>query len=219
MEGRLPARSDQARRQSGMYEAQNAPSVNNCAQDRERYSICTAPAWGFLFVCLFLALCLLPDSGIRDKHKVLVRFHASVMTGLWFSPQCSCLMPRGWCWSLRGEGRSLVTTLRSCQHLALAGAAFERLLGSVAIVAVCFAFLSSPDGSYTEEQSQESEVKVLATDFDDEFDDEEPLPAIGTCKALYTFEGNTNCLGPSSLSVVRLSFEAFRTFLSGRGFK
>ncbi|KAM6184077.1 formin-binding protein 1 isoform 4-T4 [Erethizon dorsatum] len=48
---------------------------------------------------------------------------------------------------------------------------------------------SSPDGSYTEEQSQESEVKVLAVDFDDEFDDEEPLPAIGTCKALYTFEG------------------------------
>ncbi|KAM6184078.1 formin-binding protein 1 isoform 5-T5 [Erethizon dorsatum] len=47
----------------------------------------------------------------------------------------------------------------------------------------------SPDGSYTEEQSQESEVKVLAVDFDDEFDDEEPLPAIGTCKALYTFEG------------------------------
>ncbi|XP_065784330.1 formin-binding protein 1 isoform X9 [Muntiacus reevesi] len=82
VEGRLPARSDQARRQSGMYETQNAPSVNNCAQDRE-----------------------------------------------------------------------------------------------------------SPDGSYTEEQSQESEVKVLAADFDDEFDDEEPLPAIGTCKALYTFEG------------------------------
>lgn len=47
----------------------------------------------------------------------------------------------------------------------------------------------SPDGSYTEEQSQESELKVLATDFDDEFDDEEPLPAIGTCKTLYTFEG------------------------------
>ncbi|ELK07274.1 Formin-binding protein 1 [Pteropus alecto] len=47
----------------------------------------------------------------------------------------------------------------------------------------------SPDGSYTEEQSQESEVKVLTTDFDDEFDDEEPLPAIGTCKALYTFDG------------------------------
>ncbi|XP_009002345.2 formin-binding protein 1 isoform X29 [Callithrix jacchus] len=82
VEGRLPARSEQTRRQSGLYDSQNPPTVNSCAQDRE-----------------------------------------------------------------------------------------------------------SPDGSYTEEQSQESEVKVLATDFDDEFDDEEPLPAIGTCKALYTFEG------------------------------
>ncbi|XP_036769502.1 formin-binding protein 1 isoform X14 [Manis pentadactyla] len=83
VEGILPARGEQARRQSGMYDTQNPPAINSCAQDRE----------------------------------------------------------------------------------------------------------SSPDGSYTEEQSQESEVKVLATDFDDEFDDEEPLPAIGTCKALYTFEG------------------------------
>ncbi|XP_077161015.1 formin-binding protein 1 isoform X27 [Paroedura picta] len=47
----------------------------------------------------------------------------------------------------------------------------------------------SPDGSYTEEPSQENEMKAPATDFDDEFDDEEPLPTIGTCKALYTFEG------------------------------
>ncbi|XP_045702401.1 formin-binding protein 1 isoform X15 [Phyllostomus hastatus] len=83
VEGRLPARGEQARRQSGLYDAQSAPAVNNCAQARE----------------------------------------------------------------------------------------------------------SSPDGSYTEEQSQESEVKVPAMDFDDEFDDEEPLPAIGTCKALYTFDG------------------------------
>ncbi|XP_059116004.1 formin-binding protein 1 isoform X10 [Peromyscus eremicus] len=82
VEGRLPARSEQARRQSGMYDGQTHQTVTNCAQDRE-----------------------------------------------------------------------------------------------------------SPDGSYTEEQSQESELKVLAADFDDEFDDEEPLPAIGTCKALYTFEG------------------------------
>eukprot|EP00076_Gallus_gallus_P031608 XP_024997146.1 formin-binding protein 1 isoform X25 [Gallus gallus] len=83
VEGRLPARTEQARRQSGLYEAQNTSAVNSCAQDRE----------------------------------------------------------------------------------------------------------SSPDGSYTEEQSQETEMKVPATDFDDEFDDEEPLPTIGTCKALYTFEG------------------------------
>ncbi|XP_064891281.1 formin-binding protein 1 isoform X11 [Columba livia] len=83
VEGRLPPRNEQARRQSGLYEAQNTSAVNSCAQDRE----------------------------------------------------------------------------------------------------------SSPDGSYTEEQSQETEMKVPATDFDDEFDDEEPLPTIGTCKALYTFEG------------------------------
>ncbi|XP_026716144.1 formin-binding protein 1 isoform X2 [Athene cunicularia] len=82
VEGRLPLRTDQARRQSGLYEAQNTAAVNSCAQDRE-----------------------------------------------------------------------------------------------------------SPDGSYTEEQSQETEMKVPATEFDDEFDDEEPLPTIGTCKALYTFEG------------------------------
>ncbi|XP_071621993.1 formin-binding protein 1 isoform X15 [Heliangelus exortis] len=82
VEGRLPARTEQPRRQSGLYEAQNPSAVNSCAQDRE-----------------------------------------------------------------------------------------------------------SPDGSYTEEQSQETGMKVPATDFDDEFDDEEPLPTIGTCKALYTFEG------------------------------
>ncbi|XP_077691706.1 formin-binding protein 1 isoform X6 [Eretmochelys imbricata] len=83
VEGRLPVRTEQTRRQSGMYDTQNTSAVNNCAQDRE----------------------------------------------------------------------------------------------------------SSPDGSYTEDQSQESEMKVPVTEFDDEFDDEEPLPTIGTCKALYTFEG------------------------------
>lgn len=83
---------------------------------------------------------------------------------------------------------------RGCRRSPVAGTQSESSLGSVALVALCFPFLSSPDGSYTEEQSQESEVKVLATDFDDEFDDEEPLPAIGTCKALYTFEGDISCL-------------------------
>ncbi|XP_069039473.1 formin-binding protein 1 isoform X16 [Lepisosteus oculatus] len=48
----------------------------------------------------------------------------------------------------------------------------------------------SPDGSYTEEQSSETQIKVPNTEFDDEFDDEEPLPTIGTCKALYPFEGH-----------------------------
>ncbi|XP_063792770.1 formin-binding protein 1 isoform X16 [Pseudophryne corroboree] len=82
VEGRLPVRNDNSRRQSGLYETQNAAPVNNCVQDRE-----------------------------------------------------------------------------------------------------------SPDGSYTEDQSQETEVKVTPTEFDDDFDDEEPLPTIGTCKALYPFDG------------------------------
>ncbi|XP_063288482.1 formin-binding protein 1 isoform X9 [Pelobates fuscus] len=83
VEGRLPVRNDNSRRQSGLYETQNTTTANNCAQDRE----------------------------------------------------------------------------------------------------------SSPDGSYTEDQSQETEVKVTPTEFDDDFDDEEPLPTIGTCKALYPFSG------------------------------
>ncbi|XP_063288490.1 formin-binding protein 1 isoform X16 [Pelobates fuscus] len=82
VEGRLPVRNDNSRRQSGLYETQNTTTANNCAQDRE-----------------------------------------------------------------------------------------------------------SPDGSYTEDQSQETEVKVTPTEFDDDFDDEEPLPTIGTCKALYPFSG------------------------------
>ncbi|XP_028272964.1 formin-binding protein 1 homolog isoform X13 [Parambassis ranga] len=60
----------------------------------------------------------------------------------------------------------------------------------------------SPDGSYTEEQNSETQVKATTMpvpnpnptsttpDFDDEFDDEETLPTIGTCKALYPFEGH-----------------------------
>ncbi|MEE6505517.1 hypothetical protein FKM82_005548 [Ascaphus truei] len=87
VEGRLPVRNESARRQSGLYDAQNTATVNNCAQDRE-----------------------------------------------------------------------------------------------------------SPDGSYTEDQSQETEVKVTPTEFDDDFDDEESLPTIGTCKALYPFDGNVPSL-------------------------
>ncbi|XP_070706108.1 formin-binding protein 1 isoform X4 [Pempheris klunzingeri] len=56
----------------------------------------------------------------------------------------------------------------------------------------------SPDGSYTEEQNSETQVKAninpnptsTTPEFDDEFDDEEVLPTIGTCKALYPFEGH-----------------------------
>ncbi|KAL2099601.1 hypothetical protein ACEWY4_003995 [Coilia grayii] len=47
----------------------------------------------------------------------------------------------------------------------------------------------SPDGSYTEEPSSEPPVKAADPEFDDEFEEEEVLPTIGTCKALYPFEG------------------------------
>ncbi|XP_077140871.1 formin-binding protein 1 isoform X16 [Ranitomeya variabilis] len=56
-------------------------------------------------------------------------------------------------------------------------------------VSNCAQDRESPDGSYTEDQSQETEVKVTPTEFDDDFDDEEPLSTIGTCKALYPFDG------------------------------
>ncbi|KAK7143153.1 hypothetical protein R3I93_014352 [Phoxinus phoxinus] len=52
----------------------------------------------------------------------------------------------------------------------------------------------SPDGSYTEEQSSEVQSKVQpeTAESGDEFDDpdEEMLPTIGTCKAIYPFEGH-----------------------------
>uniref|UniRef100_A0A8B9KA87 Formin binding protein 1a n=1 Tax=Astyanax mexicanus TaxID=7994 RepID=A0A8B9KA87_ASTMX len=57
----------------------------------------------------------------------------------------------------------------------------------------CMYYMSSarsPDGSYTEDPSTETvQFKSRSTEFDDEFDDEDPLPTIGTCKALYPFEG------------------------------
>ncbi|XP_063288478.1 formin-binding protein 1 isoform X5 [Pelobates fuscus] len=96
VEGRLPVRNDNSRRQSGLYETQNTTTANNCAQDRE----------------------------------------------------------------------------------------------------------SSPDGSYTEDQSQETEVKVTPTEFDDDFDDEEPLPTIGTCKALYPFSGTISVAEGEVLNVI-----------------
>ncbi len=52
---------------------------------------------------------------------------------------------------------------------------------------------SSPDGSYTEEPSSEVQSKVQpeTAESGDEFDDadEEMLATIGTCKALYHFDG------------------------------
>ncbi|KAG8436744.1 hypothetical protein GDO86_007725 [Hymenochirus boettgeri] len=51
----------------------------------------------------------------------------------------------------------------------------------------------SPEGSYTEDTNQEIRVQHHPhghSEFDDEFDDDEPLPAIGHCKAIYPFDGN-----------------------------
>ncbi|XP_054646186.1 formin-binding protein 1-like isoform X6 [Dunckerocampus dactyliophorus] len=60
----------------------------------------------------------------------------------------------------------------------------------------------SPEGSYTEDTSQEHHTPHYHSsppqpghpsadphEFDDEFDDDDPLPVIGHCKALYSFDG------------------------------
>ncbi|XP_068445836.1 formin-binding protein 1-like isoform X2 [Clinocottus analis] len=60
----------------------------------------------------------------------------------------------------------------------------------------------SPEGSYTDDTSQEHHAPPQRTsppkpgqpnpelhEFDDEFDDDDPLPVIGHCKALYSFDG------------------------------
>ncbi|KAM9858045.1 formin-binding protein 1a [Aulostomus maculatus] len=56
----------------------------------------------------------------------------------------------------------------------------------------------SPDGSYTEDQSAELHFKSRSSEFDDDFDDDEPLPSIGTCKSLYPFQGQNE----GTLSIV-----------------
>ncbi|XP_044054368.1 formin-binding protein 1-like isoform X2 [Siniperca chuatsi] len=61
----------------------------------------------------------------------------------------------------------------------------------------------SPEGSYTDDTSQENHTphhhhssppqpghpSTDPHEFDDEFDDDDPLPVIGHCKALYSFDG------------------------------
>ncbi|XP_069497938.1 formin-binding protein 1-like isoform X2 [Ambystoma mexicanum] len=52
----------------------------------------------------------------------------------------------------------------------------------------------SPEGSYTEDTNPEIPIQPQAhihNDFDDEFDDD-PLPAIGHCKAIYPFDGQND---------------------------
>ncbi|XP_033855789.3 formin-binding protein 1-like isoform X2 [Acipenser ruthenus] len=49
----------------------------------------------------------------------------------------------------------------------------------------------SPEGSYNEDAPQENRGPPQPDphEFDDEFDDDDPLPAVGHCKALYSFDG------------------------------
>lgn len=51
----------------------------------------------------------------------------------------------------------------------------------------------SPEGSYTEDTNQEhrNQQSILEphSDFYDDFEDDDPLPAIGHCKAVYPFDG------------------------------
>ncbi|MED6242404.1 Formin-binding protein 1 [Ataeniobius toweri] len=70
---------------------------------------------------------------------------------------------------------------------------------TTAVTNNCAQDRESPDGSYTEEQNSETQVKAninpttiptTAPDFDEDFDDDDTLPTIGTCKALYPFEGH-----------------------------
>ncbi|XP_075472550.1 formin-binding protein 1-like isoform X2 [Ascaphus truei] len=51
----------------------------------------------------------------------------------------------------------------------------------------------SPEGSYTEDANQEGRVQPQMhghSEFDEFDDDDDPLPAIGHCKAIYPFDGN-----------------------------
>uniref|UniRef100_A0A674IT27 Formin-binding protein 1-like n=1 Tax=Terrapene triunguis TaxID=2587831 RepID=A0A674IT27_9SAUR len=52
----------------------------------------------------------------------------------------------------------------------------------------------SPEGSYTDEANQEirgpPQQHAHHNEFDDEFEDDDPLPAIGHCKAIYPFDGH-----------------------------
>lgn len=51
----------------------------------------------------------------------------------------------------------------------------------------------SPEGSYTDDANQEvrgpPQQHGHHNEFDDEFEDDDPLPAIGHCKAIYPFDG------------------------------
>ncbi|MEQ2225442.1 Formin-binding protein 1-like, partial [Ilyodon furcidens] len=75
----------------------------------------------------------------------------------------------------------------------------------------------SPEGSYTDDTSQEHHTPHRRPaqpaqpihdphEFDDEFDDDDPLPVVGHCKALYSFDGqNEGTLSMAEDEVMFLS--------------
>ncbi|XP_058271068.1 formin-binding protein 1 isoform X12 [Hemibagrus wyckioides] len=91
-------------------------------------------------------------------------------------------------WLAEVEGRMPVRT-ESTQRQSIV---YESQISSTMANNNCAQDRESPDGSYTEEQSSEVQTKAQTDPEFDEFDDaeEEILPTIGTCKALYPFEGN-----------------------------
>uniref|UniRef100_A0A8D3B3Z1 Formin-binding protein 1-like n=1 Tax=Scophthalmus maximus TaxID=52904 RepID=A0A8D3B3Z1_SCOMX len=56
-------------------------------------------------------------------------------------------------------------------------------------LSLCTCLPLSPDGSYTEDHNAELHFKSRSSEFDEDFDDEEPLPSIASCKSLYPFQG------------------------------
>uniref|UniRef100_A0A8C5RCK5 Formin binding protein 1 like n=1 Tax=Laticauda laticaudata TaxID=8630 RepID=A0A8C5RCK5_LATLA len=60
--------------------------------------------------------------------------------------------------------------------------------------AFCYLLHFSPEGSYTDDANQEVRSPPQQhgphNEFDDEFEDDDPLPAIGHCKAIYPFDGH-----------------------------
>uniref|UniRef100_A0AAQ5YC90 Formin binding protein 1a n=1 Tax=Amphiprion ocellaris TaxID=80972 RepID=A0AAQ5YC90_AMPOC len=69
------------------------------------------------------------------------------------------------------------------------GARLAKRAAAAAVVETKARVWEDPDGSYTEDHSAELHFKSRSSEFDDDFDDEEPLPSIGTCKSLYPFQG------------------------------
>lgn len=71
----------------------------------------------------------------------------------------------------------------------------------------------SPEGSYTDDANQEvrspPQQHAHPNEFDDEFEDDDPLPAIGHCKAIYPFDGKVNNIRYDSLTIGQLDYKSW----------